>query len=132
MPYGGFYARDLSTARFSTRNDDTHTPPEDVNVHFRGETVRTPKGTTLRSALLKQGLSPHNGNSKLINCRGIGTCGTCAVEISHGDVTPTSHTWKETTRLALPPHSRSPENLQRLRLACQCRVQSDISVVKHR
>ena len=28
----------------------------------------------------------HNGRSKLINCRGLGTCGTCAVEVAEGEL----------------------------------------------
>ena len=39
-------------------------------------------GEVLRSAALKRGISPHNGKSMLINCRGLGTCGTCAVEVT--------------------------------------------------
>jgi len=43
--------------------------------------VEVQRGTTLRTALLLNGLSPHNGRAQLINCRGLGTCGTCAVEV---------------------------------------------------
>ena len=39
------------------------------------------RGELLRTALLRRGLSPHNNNSQLINCRGLGACGTCAVEV---------------------------------------------------
>lgn len=31
--------------------------------------------------LLHGGVSPHNDKARAINCRGLGTCGTCAVEI---------------------------------------------------
>jgi ferredoxin len=54
-----------------------------VEVSYRGRTVAVAAGTKLRTALLQGGLSPHNGRAQLINCRGLGTCGTCAVEIRY-------------------------------------------------
>jgi hypothetical protein len=56
-------------------------PDATAAVRFRGHTLAVPHGATLRSALLRGGLSPHNGGAEAINCRGLGTCGTCAVEI---------------------------------------------------
>lgn len=57
-----------------------HADPK-VQVSYQGHTFSVLQGTKLRTALLQNGVSPHNGNAKLINCRGLGTCGTCAVEI---------------------------------------------------
>eukprot|EP00873_Tetraselmis_striata_P010352 jgi/Tetstr1/430616/TSEL_001988.t1 len=85
------------------------------------------RGELLRSALLRAGVSPHNGNSKLINCRGLGTCGTCAVRIE-GDVSPPQVSTRETMRLSFPPH-RPPAN-KVLRLACQVRLAGDVTVTK--
>lgn len=82
----------------------------------------------MRTALLLQGLSPHSEGAKYINCRGLGTCGTCAVEV-RGVVSPSAWTTAEQLRLNFPPHS-APSN-QRLRLACQVRCQSDLEVVKY-
>lgn len=79
-------------------------------------TICLPLLQTLRTALLRSGVTPHNGQAQLINCRGLGTCGTCAVEIE-GDVSPKSWNAKEGLRLNFPPH-KSPGN-QKLRLACQ-------------
>jgi ferredoxin len=59
-----------------------------------------------------------------MNCTGIGSCGTCAVEI-HGEVGPL--TAMERWRLAFPPHHPS----RGLRLACQVKVTSDLVVIKH-
>ena len=43
------------------------------------------EGETLRTAALRRGIvSPHNGRANDINCRGLGTCGTCAVDIVDG------------------------------------------------
>ena len=83
------------------------------------------RGELLRTALLRRGLSPHNNNSQLINCRGLGTCGTCAVEV-RGDVEPREPSARERLRLSFPPHELRPN----LRLACQCTVHGDVVVKK--
>jgi ferredoxin len=77
----------------------------------------------LRRALLQQGIDLHNGGAKVINCRGIGTCGTCAVQVE-GKVSEAN--WRDKTRRSLPPHSPT---LNR-RLACQTQVLGDVSVTK--
>ena len=100
-------------------------------VTMRNTTIEVPRGTTLRTALLRAGLTPHNGRSKLINCRGLGTCGTCAIGIREGSVDPPDATPKELLRLRFPPHSRYIENSKRLRLACQCRVNGGLDLVKY-
>jgi len=56
--------------------------PKAVAVSYRQQRFRVPAGTKLRTAMLLNGVSPHNGRAQLINCRGLGTCGTCAVEIA--------------------------------------------------
>lgn len=111
---------------------------EAVQIHYRGRTIAVPRGTRLRTALLRHDLTPHNEGAVYINCRGLGSCGTCAVEIlcaAYGDSTvscivgvcpeelpqptvlPTEWTTAERLRLNFPPHA--PPNNQRLRLACQ-------------
>lgn len=87
-----------------------------VQIDYRGRRLQAAPGTTLRTALLEAGVSPHNGRAVLINCRGLGTCGTCAVAVQ-GAVEPAEWTPQERLRLNFPPHS-APNN-QRLRLACQ-------------
>ena len=83
---------------------------------------------SLRSSLLRAGVSPHNGNAKLVNCRGMGTCGTCAVLVEQGEVLPVEHTPMERLRLSLPPHTSASKQL---RLACQIRPNSDLSLAKY-
>ena len=39
-------------------------------------------GVPLRELLIEAGHPPYNPPATGINCRGIGTCGTCAVEVS--------------------------------------------------
>jgi len=80
-------------------------------------------GVNLRDILLRHGFTVHNGRAALINCRGLGTCGTCAVQID-GAVSPPN--WRDTTRRSLPPHSLERDR----RLACQTEVLGDLSITK--
>jgi len=73
--------------------------------------------------MLREGVSPHNGRARLLNCKGFGTCGTCAVAIE-GPVAPPSS--REKLRFRVPPHR--PDS--GLRLACQVEVGTDELVVR--
>ena len=97
-------------------------------LHF-GEVrwrVQLPRdGLPLRELLLEAGLSPYNSMAKAINCRGMGTCGTCAVHVSSSNAAVTPPTARERLRLSLPPfHGRTETGagMASLRLACQCRL----------
>lgn len=89
----------------------------------QGKTIDCKQGANLRQALLKAGIDLYNGGSKVINCRGIGSCGTCAVMVE-GEVSQPN--WRDTTRRSLPPHSPTSN----LRLACQTKVLGDVKVTK--
>jgi ferredoxin len=92
-------------------------------VTFDGERIECESGARLRRVLLDAGVSPHNGPTAL-SCHGLGTCGTCAVEIEGDVAEPTA---RERARLDFPPHSME----RGLRLACQVRVTDDLTVTKH-
>jgi len=94
-----------------------------VKVLAQGKTITCNQGRNLREVLLENGIDLYNGGSTVINCRGIGTCGTCPVEIV-GEVSEA--TWRDKKRRSLPPHSPT----RNLRLACQTQVFGDISVTK--
>jgi ferredoxin len=93
-------------------------------VRFRGETIECDRGDLLREVLREAGVSPHNAAADRLNCRGLGSCGTCAVAVA-GAVDDRSR--RERLRLAVPPHD--PDD--GLRLACQTRVLRDVTVEKH-
>lgn len=93
-------------------------------VTFRGHEIECETGAILRDVLLEADVSPHNGRANTFNCGGHGTCGTCAVAVT-GDVSDPGRT--ENVRLSVPPHD--PE--EGLRLACQTRVQGDVTVQKY-
>lgn len=93
-------------------------------VTFRGEEIECETGDVLRDVLREAGLSPHNGGASALNCRGHGTCGTCAVAVE-GAVSESVP--RERRRLSLPPHDVDGG----LRLSCQTTVEGDVTVHKH-
>lgn len=93
-------------------------------VRFRGQEIECDRGDVLRDVLLEADVSPHNGNATRLNCRGHGSCGTCAVAVE-GAVSDQSR--RERARLSVPPHD--PED--GLRLSCQTHVLGDLTVTKY-
>lgn len=93
-------------------------------ISFAGRTIECVQGANLRRVLLDAKLPLYNGIASAIHCRGLGTCGTCAVEIDG----PVSEMTKvEKWRLGFPPHKPNTG----LRLACQCKVLGDLNITKH-
>lgn len=68
-------------------------------------------------------------NQLIINCRGLGTYGTCAIEVHQGIIEPSKRSTQETLRLSFPPHGR-PDQSPSFRLACHIQVASDLYVAK--
>ena len=93
-------------------------------VLFAEQALVCPPGANLRRLLLRHGLSPYNNRARLFNCRGLGTCGTCAVGVEGAVSEPTA---VERWRLSVPPHRPAAG----LRLACQCRVEGDLVLTKY-
>jgi ferredoxin len=92
-------------------------------ITFSDQCIECEIGDNLRRVLLDANLPLYNGVARAIHCRGLGTCGTCAVQVE-GEVSPT--TAVERWRLGFPPHRQD----QKLRLACQCKVQGDLQLTK--
>lgn len=95
-----------------------------LKINFKGQEITCNKGDNLRKVLREQNLTPHNGRADWFNCKGIGSCGTCAVKIK-GEVAPL--TAMEKWRLNFLPHKI--EN--GLRLACQCVVLGNLEIEKY-
>lgn len=93
-------------------------------ITAQGKTFDCEVGANLRQVLLQNGVDLYNGQAKLINCHGMGSCGTCAVEIE-GEVSEAN--WRDRTRRTLPPHDPK----RNLRLACQTQVLGDLKVTKY-
>ena len=126
----------FTTRQFSSPQND-QSAIVSIETSSGTRELQIQKGEILRTAMLRRGSSPHNGRSRLINCRGLGTCGTCAVEIEsstnknngHSAVEPSERNTKERIRLNFPPHGSS-EQCPNLRLACQVQVMDDIRIRK--
>ncbi|MEB3343246.1 2Fe-2S iron-sulfur cluster-binding protein [Okeania sp.] len=95
-----------------------------VKIQAQGKIITCDVGANLRQVLLKNNVDVYNGNATVINCRSLGTCGTCAVEIE-GKVSQAQ--WREKARLSLPPHSPNSQK----RLSCQVKVLGDIKITKY-
>ena len=116
--------------------------PGQAILRYGSEVLRVPVragGESLRRLLLDVGFTPYNGGANALNCRGLGTCGTCAVQVQvqgHGNTHQPGCSppgVRERARLSLPPHRGAGESLRRgLRLACQCVVMpgADVAVDK--
>lgn len=94
-------------------------------IKYGERTLTCEQGENLRDVLHRNGLSPHNHVTRLFNCHGVGTCGTCAVEV-RGDVS--APTLTERLRLLVWPFTKRSG----LRLACKTKVLGDVEVVKHK
>lgn len=104
-------------------NHTMETEQPRCRIRFAGTTIECQYGENLRKALIDGGVSPYTPEARFINCRGLGTCGTCAVRV----VGPMSEKTKiEAWRLNFPPH----QEVDGLRLACQVRVFGDLVVEK--
>ena len=85
------------------------------------KSVDCPEGANLRKLAKKNGISLYNGMAKVFNCRGLGLCGTCCVEV-------------------IPEERAGPKQYMEvlrffqikgnLRLACMADVRGDIEVIK--
>lgn len=94
-------------------------------IRVADQQLGCPAGANLRRVLLDAGVKLYNGPMRAVHCRGLGTCGTCAVRVEGPVSEPTG---VERWRLGFPPHK---DGLGRgLRLACQCRVEGDLTVTK--
>ena len=93
-------------------------------IRFAGQSIECPPGANLRMVLTRARLPLYNSAASALNCRGRGTCGTCAVRIE-GEVSEPKGI--EKMRLSVPPHSRESG----LRLACQTKVLGDLEVTKY-
>lgn len=83
--------------------------------------IKVGKYANLRLAALKNGMDVYNGFSRVANCGGHGTCGTCTMEIVEGMENLSPKTFIEKVQL-----KGSPDNV---RLSCQAEVLGDVCVI---
>lgn len=110
--------------------------------------IEVPEGANLRKEAMKAGVNPHQGLNglgasinKVVNCHGLGQCGTCRVNILKGMENASKMGILEKTRLKWPiPTPITPGGLDpipamaylghedTMRLSCQVTVQGDMEV----
>ena len=95
-----------------------------ATIRFDGREFECPIGSNLRTVLVRNNVMLYIEGARILNCRGLGTCGTCAVEV-RGNLSVMTRI--EQTRMNLPPL----KGHYHLRLACQATVQGDLVVAKH-
>lgn len=110
--------------------------------------VEVPQGANLRAEAIKAGVNVHQGLNgigagvnKVLNCHGMGQCGTCRVKITKGmeNLSPMGTLEKLRFRCPVPtpitPGGFDPTpclafvgNEETMRLACRCKVEGDVEV----
>lgn len=88
--------------------------------------IQVPEGANLRKEALRAGVALYPGINKIANCHGFGTCGTCRVLVTEGMENTSPMGFLEKARLGVSLAYIGNE--ETMRLACQTRVNGDITV----
>lgn len=109
-----------------------------VNFVKEKKQVRVPEGANLRKVALDAGVKLYNGINgygaglnAVVNCHGLGLCGSCRVQITKGMEHCSSMTIREKAQFNLNPIEQAAYlgNEDKLRLACCTKVNGDVDVV---
>jgi ferredoxin len=88
--------------------------------------IQVPQGANLRKEALRAGVQLYPGIHKVANCRGFGTCGSCRVLVTKGMENTSPKGLLESARLGVSLAYIGNEST--MRLACQTKVEGDITV----
>jgi ferredoxin len=88
--------------------------------------IQVPAGANLRTEALRAGVQLYPGVHRFLNCHGFGQCGSCRVLITKGMENTSRKGLLESARLAVSLAYIGNE--KEMRLACQTRVNGDITV----
>ena len=88
--------------------------------------IQVPAGANLRTEALRAGVALYPGIHAVANCHGFGTCGSCRVLVTKGMENTSKKGLLESARLAGLLAYIGHE--QTMRLACQTKVNGDITV----
>ena len=97
-----------------------------VTIANEKKDIEVPVGANLRQELRKAGVQVYRGASRLLNCHGLGLCGTCRVLVKKGMENLTPKTRRERFKLATSIASIGHED--EMRLSCQAHVQGDCTI----
>jgi ferredoxin len=88
--------------------------------------IDVPAGANLRQEAMKAGVQLYQGPDRILNCRGLGLCGTCKVLVKKGMENLSPKGWRERFKLATMLSSIGHED--EMRLACQTHVNGDCTI----
>jgi ferredoxin len=88
--------------------------------------IQVPEGANLRKEALAAGVALYPGVHKVLNCHGMASCGSCRVLITKGMENTSPRGFLEKARLGVSMAYIGNE--ETMRLACQTRVNGDITV----
>ena len=115
-----------------------------VNFVNEKKEIEVPEGAVLRTEAIKAGINLNCGVNgygqnlnKILNCKGMGMCGTCRVLITQGMENTNQLTKREWVKFKTPvsiPPDPIPclayiGNEESMRLACMTKVLGDVEVV---
>lgn len=102
--------------------------------------IEVPVGANLRQEAMRAGVNLYQGlngmgasMNKLVNCRGLGTCGTCRVRILKGMENTNEMGLIEKSKFKVPLPDPVPPlafigNEDTMRLACKTKINGDVEV----
>jgi ferredoxin len=111
----------VRAARFHREN-----PMPTITFINEKKEIQVPAGANLRKEALAAGVQLYPGIHKLANCHGFGTCGSCRVLVTKGMENTSPKGLLESARLGVSLAAIGNEST--MRLACQTRVNGDITV----
>ena len=88
--------------------------------------IQVPDGSNLRKEAQRAGVGLYPGINKVLNCHGLGSCGSCRVLITKGMDNTSPMGFLEKARLGMSMAYVGHEDT--MRLACQTEVNGDIEV----
>ena len=88
--------------------------------------IQVPEGSNLRREAIAAGVGLYPGIHKVLNCHGLGNCGSCRVLITKGMENASPMGFMERLRLKFSMAYVGHENT--MRLACQTLVNGDMEV----
>lgn len=97
-------------------------------IHFtkEGKVVECERGEKLRDVARRHGIELYPGLKRILNCRGLGHCGECRVHVTGGAENLSKKGLREKFRIAVSWFKLGNED--RVRLACQARVEGDVTI----
>jgi ferredoxin len=100
--------------------------PKVVFVNEKRE-IDVSEGANLRQEARKADIQLYKGPHRLLNCRGLGLCGSCQVLVKKGMENLSPKQWRERIKLGTMLSAVGHED--EMRLACQTEVKGDCTII---